>query len=289
MNNLLICGKGAVASIALKQSKEILKSWKVNFGYFLNQNKEYDNLKLSSKLGIKTFKITDYQSLKEYVEKSKPDYILLAQFSMIIKNDLIELKKNKIINLHHGNLPKYRGMGPITQAILNREVVFGSTLHFIESGIDTGRIIKKQLFSIKSLDNESVYKMCLQADKKLLNYFFKKISNGEWGSGVMLKSYAQRDHYATYYSADQLNYVRPIINFYQSSSQIIAFCRAYFFPSMNVFPIIKKFNLQFIVLSIPIIKERCVNEPSGKIKIKNNVLYLSSMDRWLAFENFKKY
>lgn len=283
MNNLLICGKGLAASIALKQSKEILKSWKVNFGYFLNQNKEYDNIKLSRKLGIKTFQIANYGSLKTYIEKNNPDYILFAQFSMIIKNDLIELKKNKIINLHHGNLPKYRGMGPITQAILNQEVIFGSTLHIIESGIDTGSIIKQQLFNIKKLDNESVYKKCLHADKKLLIYFFKKISNGS-----ILKSYVQKDQNASYYSGTQLNYNRPIINFYQSASQILAFCRAYFFPSMKLFPIINYSTSLFVVMSIPIIKERCVNEPPGKVFFKNNALYVTSMDRWLVFESFKK-
>ncbi len=271
------------AAIALKQSKEFLKSWNVNYGYFLKENMKHDNLTLSRKLGIKNFEITDYQSLKEYIEANNPDYILMAQFSMIIKNDLIKLKKNKIINLHHGNLPKYRGMGPITQAILNQEDVFGCSLHFIESNIDTGRIIKQQIFSIKGLDNETVYKKCLEADKKLLSYFFKNLFNGQ-----RLKSYSQKDQNASYYSGSQLNYSKPYINFHQSSSQILSFCRAYFFPSMNLFPIVKTANSRFIVLSIPIVKERCIDEPSGKIKFVNDTLYISSKDRWLAFEKFKK-
>lgn len=283
MNNLLICGKGIAAAIALKQSKEFLKSWNINYGYFLNENMKYDNLALSRKLGIKNFEITDYQSLKEYIEANNPDYILMAQFSMIIKNDLIKLKKNKIINLHHGNLPKYRGMGPITQAILNQEDVFGCTLHFIESNVDTGRVIKQQLFSIKGLDNESVYKKCLEADKKLLSYFYKNLLNGQ-----RLKSYAQNDQKASYYSSAQLNYSKPYINFHQSAYQILAFCRAYFFPSSNLFPIIKLPCFTFIVLSMPIVKERCVNVPSGKIKFLSDALYISSKDRWLAFETFKK-
>jgi len=283
LNNLLICGKGMAATIALKQSKEFLKSWNITYGYLLNQNKEHDNLKLSSKLGIKTFEIIDYQSLKEYIEANNPGYILLAQFSMIIKNDLIKLKKNKIINLHHGNLPKYRGVGPITQAILNQEDVFGCSLHFIENNIDTGRIIKQQLFSIKGLDNETVYKKCLEADKKILSYFYKNLSKGQ-----RLKSYAQKDNIASYYSATQLNYSKPYINFHQSASQILAFCRAYFFPSMNLFPIVKISNSTFTILSIPTVKERCDNEPSGKIKFLNDTLYVSSKDRWIAFETFQK-
>ncbi|QDC80377.1 formyltransferase family protein [Candidatus Methylopumilus universalis] len=283
MNNLLICGKGIAAAIALKQSKEFLKSWNINYGYFLKENMKHDNLTLSRKLGIKNFEITDYQSLKEYIEANNPDYILMAQFSMIIKNDLIKLKKNKIINLHHGNLPKYRGMGPITQAILNQEDVFGCTLHFIESNVDTGRIIKQKLFSIKGLDNETVYKKCLEADKKLLSHFYKNLFNGQ-----KLKSYAQKDWSASYYSAAQLHYSKPYINFNQSASQILAFCRAYFFPSMNLFPIIKIANSTFVALSVPSVKERCVNEPSGKIKFLNNTLYVSSKDRWLAFEIFQK-
>lgn len=81
---------------------------------------------------------------------------------MIFKGDLIKIFDKKIINLHNSNLPLFRGVRPITQAILSGSKKFGVTLHFIDSQIDCGKIILQKTLNIIGKTNEQVYDDCIK-------------------------------------------------------------------------------------------------------------------------------
>jgi methionyl-tRNA formyltransferase len=55
---------------------------------------------------------------------------------------------DRIINLHNGPLPKYRGVSPINWALKNEEKEHGVTIHEITPGIDDGAIIGQLKYSI---------------------------------------------------------------------------------------------------------------------------------------------
>lgn len=57
---------------------------------------------------------------------------------------------DKIINLHFGELPWYRGSGTVSHAILNGDTTFGMTLHRIDLGVDTGPIYRIERFPIRA-------------------------------------------------------------------------------------------------------------------------------------------
>ncbi|MCE3254509.1 MAG: formyl transferase [Rickettsiaceae bacterium] len=72
----------------------------------------------------------------------KPDLIISIRFGKIFKDQIINLPKFGIINLHSGILPNYRGIMATFWAMLNKEKEIGTTLHFVgDSSIDTGDII----------------------------------------------------------------------------------------------------------------------------------------------------
>jgi methionyl-tRNA formyltransferase len=54
----------------------------------------------------------------------------------------------RILNLHNGPLPRYRGVSPINWALKNGERMHGVTIHEITPGIDDGPICGQTLFSI---------------------------------------------------------------------------------------------------------------------------------------------
>lgn len=60
----------------------------------------------------------------------------------IIEKPIIDHFSVGIVNLHSGPLPEYRGNFPFIHAICDGESAYGSTIHFIDEGIDTGPIIK---------------------------------------------------------------------------------------------------------------------------------------------------
>lgn len=75
------------------------------------------------------------------------DLVLSVQYTRIIGADLID-GKARVLNLHLGKLPEYRGMRPINWVLKNGESVAGVTLHEVDTGIDTGPIVAQSTFSI---------------------------------------------------------------------------------------------------------------------------------------------
>mgnify|MGYP006131435239 CR=1 FL=1 len=73
--------------------------------------------------------------------KSKPDLIISYGCS-IIKSNLLDFYKGRFINIHLGLSPYYRGSGTNFWPFVNNELQFiGTTFMYIDSGIDTGKII----------------------------------------------------------------------------------------------------------------------------------------------------
>ena len=60
-----------------------------------------------------------------------------------------------MINCHAGKLPFYRGRNVLNWVLINDENEFGITLHYVDSGIDTGDIIIQKTFPITDEDDYS--------------------------------------------------------------------------------------------------------------------------------------
>ena len=75
------------------------------------------------------------------------DAVLSVLYDRIIGKELID-GPARVLNLHLGKLPEYRGMRPINWALRNGESVAGVTLHEVDPGIDTGPIVAQSTFSI---------------------------------------------------------------------------------------------------------------------------------------------
>ena len=78
------------------------------------------------------------------VKEINPQLILSIRFGKILKQPVIEIPKQGVINLHSGLLPNYQGVMATFWAMLNQEEYIGTCLHYIsDSQIDTGEIIKQ--------------------------------------------------------------------------------------------------------------------------------------------------
>src|SRR3989442_630446 len=77
----------------------------------------------------------------------KADLAFSVFYDKIIKGWFIK-KCGRILNLHNGPLPKYRGVSPINWALKSGEVSHGATIHEITEGIDDGPIVSQATYSI---------------------------------------------------------------------------------------------------------------------------------------------
>lgn len=98
-----------------------------------------------------------HQYLLETLEDYQVDLVVLAGYLKIIDETMIRKYKGRIINIHPSLLPKYGGKGyyglNVHKAVLeNRETVTGATVHFVDEGIDTGKIIIQKTVPVYPLD-----------------------------------------------------------------------------------------------------------------------------------------
>ena len=78
-----------------------------------------------------------YNSVKNILKKNKIDHIFSCSSRFIFKDDIIDIFKNKIFNIHGSLLPEERA-GSYTYRIFNSKYYCASTIHLIAKGIDTG-------------------------------------------------------------------------------------------------------------------------------------------------------
>ena len=72
----------------------------------------------------------------------------------ILSKDFINKYKNPILNIHPSLLPKYKGLNTHNRVLQNKEKYTGCTVHFVNSKLDSGKIILQK--KIKILKNDNV-------------------------------------------------------------------------------------------------------------------------------------
>ncbi len=82
----------------------------------------------------------------------KPD-VLLVYGTSILKENIIRAFEGRILNIHLGLSPYYRGSGTNFWPLVNREPEYvGATIHYLDAGIDTGAIIQHVRPAMKIAD-----------------------------------------------------------------------------------------------------------------------------------------
>ena len=120
------------------------------------------------------------------LKRLNPDLIVLAGFLVNISEDIVKAFENKIINIHPSLIPSFCGKGyyglKVHESALKRGVkVTGATVHFVDAGIDTGRIIIQKAVEVHAKDDaKSLQKRVMEeAEWIILPEAIEKIANGE--------------------------------------------------------------------------------------------------------------
>ena len=98
----------------------------------------------AEELGINVFQTTSIRKDSDLIEKLKSlnaDFFITVAFGQILSQEVIDIPKSGVINLHASLLPKYRGANPIQRAITNGEAKTGVTTMMTDIGLDTGDIL----------------------------------------------------------------------------------------------------------------------------------------------------
>lgn len=131
------------------------------------------------------------------------DVILSVGYERIIGKELID-GPARVVNLHLGKLPEYRGMRPVNWALKNGDRhglvndEAGVTLHEVTPEVDAGPIIAQTVFDIwpKTDEVKDVYHRALHAAEGILRATLPKLDQ--------LPAVEQDESWATYYSAARI-------------------------------------------------------------------------------------
>ena len=167
-------------------------------------------------------KLFQYKSVSKQgfddIKSLNPDVLVTASFGQILRQNIIDLAPNGVINVHSSLLPKYRGSCPVNWAIIKGETKTGVTIMKTDIGLDTGDMILKEEVDIKPEETAGELLMRLAGvGAELLVEALDKIENG---TVVYTK---QNDEESSYYP--MLDKFLGKIDFNKSPSEIVNLCR----------------------------------------------------------------
>ena len=104
--------------------------------------------------------------------------IFLAGFMKILSKNFISKFRGKILNIHPSLLPKYKGLNTHQRALDNNEKYSGCTVHFVNSKLDSGKIVLQKKVKIsKNETKKSLAKKVLVQEHKLYPKAILKVFN----------------------------------------------------------------------------------------------------------------
>ena len=124
--------------------------------------------KISNKVCNYKNKLIAEKKIISEIKNKKIKLICLAGFMKILSKSFIKNFKGRILNIHPSLLPKYKGLNTHKRALLNNEKYSGCTVHFVNSKLDSGKIILQKKVRISKVDTaKSLAKKVLTQEHKL--------------------------------------------------------------------------------------------------------------------------
>ena len=177
---VFISGTGSNLKSLIKFSKK--KNSPISIELIISDNIKAKGLKFGktfkilSKVFIYKNKTIAEKKIISEIKKNNIKLICLAGFMKILSKNFIKSFKGKILNIHPSLLPKYKGLNTHQRAISNSDKYSGCTVHFVNSKLDSGRIILQKKVKISKSDTtKSLAKKILTQEHKLYPKAIRKV------------------------------------------------------------------------------------------------------------------
>jgi len=180
--SVFISGRGTNLKSLINFSKR--KSSPIKIVLIITNNKNAKGIYFAKKNKIKSLFI-NYKNKNNAESKilinlksHNINFICLAGFMKILSKKIINIYKNRILNIHPSLLPKYKGLNTHKRVIKNKEKFTGCTVHLVNSKLDSGKIILQKKVRVLKKDNEnSLFKRVLTIENLIYPKAIKKFIN----------------------------------------------------------------------------------------------------------------
>ncbi len=176
---VFISGNGSNLKSLIKFSKSSKSP--ISIKLIISNNSKAKGLNYGKIFRIKK-KVINFRNTKIFDDKlisilrnNKIEMICLAGFMKILSKYFIRKFSGKIINIHPSLLPKYKGLNTHKKALMNKEKYSGCTVHYVNSRLDSGKIILQKRVKISKNETEKTLtrKILIQEHKLYPKAIFK--------------------------------------------------------------------------------------------------------------------
>ncbi|AWB83658.1 phosphoribosylglycinamide formyltransferase [Corynebacterium liangguodongii] len=94
-------------------------------------------------------------SLRDAVDSAAPDLVVSAGFMRIVGKAFLDTFEGRLINTHPALLPSFPGAHAVRDALAYGVKVTGTTVHYIDAGVDTGEIIAQAAVDVRPGETEA--------------------------------------------------------------------------------------------------------------------------------------
>ncbi|WP_037314934.1 phosphoribosylglycinamide formyltransferase [Amycolatopsis orientalis] len=116
------------------------------------------------------------KAITEAVAAYQPDLVVSAGFMKILGAEFLARFPGRVINTHPALLPSFPGAHAVADALAMAVKVTGSTVHFVDAGVDTGPIIAQEAVVVETDDDENVLHERIKAvERRLLVETIEKL------------------------------------------------------------------------------------------------------------------
>ena len=177
---VFISGTGSNLKNLIEHSSK--KKSKFSIDLVISSNSKAKGLIYAKKYRIKQ-KIINFKNYNQaekkilfYLKTNKIQIICLAGYMKILSKNFIKEFNGKILNIHPSLLPKYKGLNTHQRAIQNKDKYSGCTVHYVNSRLDSGKIIMQKKVKILKIDKpEKLAKRILKQEHLLYPKALNKI------------------------------------------------------------------------------------------------------------------
>ena len=168
---IFISGKGSNLKNLILRSRDY--SFPVSIKLVISDQKKALGLLHAKKNSIPYVIIdTNSRNYENKIIKDLKKYniylICLAGYMKILSKKFLKNFGKKIINIHPSLLPKFKGLNTFSRILKNKEKKTGCTVHYVNSKLDSGKvIIQKKVKILKSDTPKTLQKRILLEEHKL--------------------------------------------------------------------------------------------------------------------------
>ncbi len=145
----------------------------------------------SRKIPVRKVSLTEFDSRELWeielllqVMELSPDLIVAAGFMRILNPEFVDKFPNQIVNSHPSLLPQFPGAHAVRDAIEAGAKLTGCTVHFIDHGVDTGKIIAQEHVKVLPGDTEAeLHERIKAVERTLLPRSVEQLLTERFGKG----------------------------------------------------------------------------------------------------------